>query len=134
MTNIVPPGRLGKGLLGEMGFIFRGKPREAYASSVAAASSASTASASGARKRAALDLRSLPALNSPDQSEGFLILDETISRLESADPQAAQIIRLRFYAGLTVEETAAALGVSAPTVKRTWVFARAWLKDAIEGS
>lgn len=45
MTNIVPPGQLGKELLGEMRFIFRGKPREAYASSVAAASSASTASA-----------------------------------------------------------------------------------------
>ncbi|MHC5027995.1 MAG: ECF-type sigma factor [Planctomycetota bacterium] len=88
----------------------------------------------GGRKRAALDLRSLPALDSPEQSEGFLILDETISRLEDADPKAADVVRLRFFAGLTVEETAAALGVSAPTVKRTWAFARAWLKDAIEGS
>jgi RNA polymerase sigma factor (TIGR02999 family) len=86
----------------------------------------------GGRKRAALDLRSLPALDTAEQSEGFLILDDAISRLEDADPQAASVVRLRFFAGLTVEETAAALGVSAPTVKRTWAFARAWLKDAIE--
>jgi RNA polymerase sigma factor (TIGR02999 family) len=88
----------------------------------------------GDRRRAALDLQSLPALDSAEQSEGFLILDETISRLEDSDAQAAQVVRLRFYAGLTVDETAAALGVSAPTVKRTWAFARAWLKDAIEQS
>ncbi|MHC5025074.1 MAG: ECF-type sigma factor [Planctomycetota bacterium] len=88
----------------------------------------------GDRKRMALDLRSLPDLECPEESEGFLILDETISRLESEDPQAAEVVRLRFFAGLTVEETAAALDVSAPTVKRRWAFARAWLKDAIERS
>ena len=86
----------------------------------------------GDRKRAALDLRSLPVLDNAEQSDGFLILDDAISRLESADPQAAAVVRLRFFAGLTVEQTAQALGVSAPTVKRTWAFARAWLKDAIE--
>jgi RNA polymerase sigma factor (sigma-70 family) len=48
------------------------------------------------------------------------------------DPHAAAVVRLRFFAGLTVEQTARALEVSAPTVKRTWAFARAWLKDAIE--
>jgi RNA polymerase sigma factor (TIGR02999 family) len=88
----------------------------------------------GDRKRVALDLRSLPDLDSPEQSEGFLILDETISRLEQEDPHAADVVRLRFFAGLTVEETAAALSLSAPTVKRRWAFARAWLMDAIEGS
>jgi RNA polymerase sigma factor (TIGR02999 family) len=85
----------------------------------------------GRHRRAALDLRALPALDTVEQSEGFLILDETISRLEGVDPHAATVVRLRFFAGLTIEETAAALGVSEPTVKRTWVFARAWLKDAI---
>jgi RNA polymerase sigma factor (TIGR02999 family) len=88
----------------------------------------------GGRRRAALDLKSLPDLDSPEQTEGFLILDDAISRLEQADPQAAQVVRLRFFAGLTVEDTAAALGVSAPTVKRAWAFARAWLKDTIEQS
>jgi RNA polymerase sigma factor (TIGR02999 family) len=86
----------------------------------------------GGRKRAALDLRSLPMLETAEESDGFLILDEAISRLEGVDPHAAAVVRLRFFAGLTVEQTARALEVSAPTVKRTWAFARAWLKDAIE--
>ena len=86
----------------------------------------------GGARLAALDLRALPTLATAEQSDGFLILDEAISRLERADPQAARVVRLRFFAGLTVERTAAALGVSAPTVKRTWAFARAWLKDTIE--
>jgi DNA-binding transcriptional regulator LsrR (DeoR family) len=41
------------------------------------------------------------------------------------DPHAATVVRLRYFAGLTIDETASALGVSAPTVKRTWAFARA---------
>jgi RNA polymerase sigma factor (TIGR02999 family) len=86
----------------------------------------------GRARRAALDLRSLPALAVAEECDGFLILDDAVSRLESADPKAAAVVRLRYFAGLTIEQTAAALGVSAPTVKRTWAFARAWLKDAIE--
>ena len=48
------------------------------------------------------------------------------------DGEAAAVVRLRYFAGLSIEQTAAALGVSAPTVKRTWAFARGWLKEAIE--
>ena len=59
--------------------------------------------------------------------EDFGALDEAMSRLEGKDPRAAQIVRLRYYAGLTVEETAKALGVSERTVKEDWAFARAWL-------
>jgi RNA polymerase sigma factor (TIGR02999 family) len=61
-----------------------------------------------------------------------LALDELVSRLESEDRQAAQVVRLRFYAGLNIEETAEALGVSPRTVKRNWQFARAWLADALK--
>jgi RNA polymerase sigma factor (TIGR02999 family) len=86
----------------------------------------------GSARQAALDLRSLPALATPEESEGFLILNDAISRLECADPQAAAVVRLRFFAGLTVEQAAAALGISEPTVKRSWAFARAWLKDTIQ--
>lgn len=68
-------------------------------------------------RRAALDLSSLPNPESERESAGFLILDETIERLESVDPEAAAVVRLRYFAGLSVEETAAALCVSAPTVK-----------------
>ena len=48
-------------------------------------------------------------------------------RLEQETPEAAKVVRLRFYAGLSVEETAAALGVSPRTVNREWQYARAWL-------
>jgi RNA polymerase sigma factor (TIGR02999 family) len=80
----------------------------------------------------ALELKDLPSLTTEQESEGFLVLDDAISRLESVDPQAAAVVRLRFYAGLSVEQTAAALGISATTVKRVWTFARAWLKESIE--
>ncbi|MFN0241800.1 MAG: ECF-type sigma factor [Planctomycetota bacterium] len=85
----------------------------------------------GAR-RAAIDLATLPNLDSERESAGFLILDDAIARLERVDPDAVAVVRLRYFAGLSVEETAAALAVSAPTVKRAWAFARGWLKEAIE--
>lgn len=83
-------------------------------------------------KRAATNLAALPDPNSAEESSGFLILDEAINRLGEGDAEAAAVVRLRFFAGLSVEETAAALGVSRSTVNRTWAFARAWLKEAIE--
>jgi len=85
----------------------------------------------GAR-RAALELTALPDPHSDDENSGFLILDSALSRLEGVDPDAAAVVRLRYFAGLDIDSTAAALGVSSATVKRTWAFARAWLKDAIE--
>jgi RNA polymerase sigma-70 factor, ECF subfamily len=56
-----------------------------------------------------------------------LALDEVLRRLEAVDGRRAQVVVCRFFAGLDVEETAAALGVSQATVKRDWSFARAWL-------
>ena len=60
----------------------------------------------------------------PDE---ILTIDEAICRLEKQDQTAAAVVRLRFYAGLTLEETAAGLGISVPTVGREWAFARAFL-------
>ncbi len=60
-----------------------------------------------------------------------LALDEAFQRLEKQDPRAADVVRLRFYAGLSVEETAEALDISERTVKREWAFARAWLYDTL---
>ena len=57
----------------------------------------------------------------------ILALDELISRLEQEEPHLAEVVRLRFFAGLSVEQTASALNVSPRTVKRDWAFARAWL-------
>jgi RNA polymerase sigma factor (TIGR02999 family) len=83
-------------------------------------------------RRAAVELAALPDPSSELENAGFLILDEALVRLEGVDPDAAAVVRLRYFAGLDVEETAAALGSSTATVKRTWAFARGWLKDAIE--
>jgi RNA polymerase sigma-70 factor, ECF subfamily len=54
-------------------------------------------------------------------------LDEALSRLESLDPEQARIVELRYFVGLSNEETADALGLSVATVKRRWALARAWL-------
>ncbi len=86
----------------------------------------------GDARRAAIELTALPDPNSEDESAGFLILDAALARLEDIDPEAASVVRLRYFAGLDIEETAAALGSSTATVKRNWAFARGWLKDAIE--
>ncbi len=60
-------------------------------------------------------------------SHQLLALDEALDRLEKRDPPMAKVVHLRYFAGLTVEETAKALGVSSITVKRRWRRARAWL-------
>lgn len=62
-----------------------------------------------------------------DQTLDVLALDEAIGRLASFDERKAQIVKLRFFAGLSVEETADALCLSASTVKSDWSYARAWL-------
>ena len=61
-----------------------------------------------------------------------LALDEALGHLTALDPEMARIVELRYFGGLTVEETADALGSSPATVKRHWAMARAWLKRAIE--
>lgn len=63
-----------------------------------------------------------------------LVLNDAIRRLRDVDPSAADVVRLRFFAGLSVAETAQTLDVSATTVKREWAFARAWLFNALGGS
>jgi len=64
--------------------------------------------------------------------EDILALDEAILRLEEQDARTAEVVHLRFFAGLSVEETANALEVSERTVKREWAVARAWLYEALK--
>ena len=64
---------------------------------------------------------------SPEQSEELVALDEALRRLEQVDPRQGRVVECRFFGGLTIEETAAALGVSPRTVKRDWAMAQAWL-------
>ena len=56
-----------------------------------------------------------------------MALDELLTRLAELDPQQARIVELRFFGGLSVEETADLLGISTATVKRDWAMAKAWL-------
>ncbi|HEY7500090.1 MAG TPA: sigma-70 family RNA polymerase sigma factor [Vicinamibacterales bacterium] len=60
-------------------------------------------------------------------------IDHALTRLQLLDPQQARIVELRFFAGLTVEETAEVLSISKTTVKRDWAMARAWLRRELEG-
>lgn len=62
-----------------------------------------------------------------DNHEDVLALDEALTRLEAIDKRQSQIVELRYFSGLTEEETAAALGIGLRTVKREWSVARAWL-------
>ena len=62
-----------------------------------------------------------------DNIDELLDLDAAITKLAAVEPELARLVELRYFAGLPVEETAQALGVSARTVKRNWAFARAWL-------
>jgi RNA polymerase sigma-70 factor, ECF subfamily len=73
-------------------------------------------------------------LISSERTEDFVALDAALDRLAKMDARQAQIVELRFFAGLSVEETAENLGISEKTVKRDWSVARAWLRGAIEGS
>lgn len=61
-------------------------------------------------------------------------LDDALSRLAEFDPEQARIVELRYFGGLTIEETAEAVGVSPATIKRQWVMARAWLKLQMESA
>ena len=69
--------------------------------------------------------------NEPDVD--LLAIDEALNKLAVIDEQQARVVELRFFSGLTVEETATALGISPKTVKRDWSVARAWLKREIGG-
>jgi RNA polymerase sigma-70 factor, ECF subfamily len=79
-----------------------------------------------------LDDAVLPAAPAPD-SVDTLDLDRALSRLEAIDPDAARLVELRFFAGLTLEETAAALDVSIATVKREWAVVKGWLHRELTG-
>ncbi len=67
-----------------------------------------------------------------ERPERFLLLDEALTKLESQDAQKANLVKLRFFAGLTNEQAARALGISTATADRAWAFARAWLKTEMD--
>jgi RNA polymerase sigma-70 factor (ECF subfamily) len=85
----------------------------------------------GAQARVTLEEGLLPG---GQQSIDLLALDEALQRLAELDPEQARLVELRFFGGLTVEETAEAMSISPATVKRHWTIARAWLARELEGT
>jgi RNA polymerase sigma factor (TIGR02999 family) len=68
-----------------------------------------------------------------DRPADLLALDEALERLEALDERQARVVECRFFAGMSVEETGAALAISPATVKRDWTLARAWLNRELDG-
>jgi RNA polymerase sigma factor (TIGR02999 family) len=76
----------------------------------------------------------LPDLAEPSSDTLDLVaLDEALSKLEALHPQKAQVVKLRFFAGRSLEETASMLGIARATAQRHWAFARAWLFGQLRG-
>lgn len=85
----------------------------------------------GDRRRVDLDVSIAPQDGlSPD----LLALDEALQLLESESPQKAELVKLRFFCGMSIEEASTALGISSATAKRYWTYARAWLYGRVKNS
>jgi RNA polymerase sigma factor (TIGR02999 family) len=84
----------------------------------------------GGRQRIELD----DVLDLSAPRHDVLALDDALTRLSQEEPAKAELVKLRFFAGLSLEEAADCLGISKATAKRHWAFARAWLFDALSDS
>jgi RNA polymerase sigma factor (TIGR02999 family) len=85
----------------------------------------------GTRNRLDIDAIDVAIQATPDQ---LLALDDALAKLTRADPAAARLVALRYFAGLTVEESGKALGISTATAYRHWNYARAWLHSELLGT
>jgi RNA polymerase sigma factor (TIGR02999 family) len=88
----------------------------------------------GGRDRITVDeatFNQVAGAESKDVALDLLVVDEALERLAALDSQQARIVELRFFGGLTVAETASALGISPATVKRHWSLAKAWLRREV---
>jgi RNA polymerase sigma factor (TIGR02999 family) len=79
-----------------------------------------------------LSLSAIEGWTPAECNEDILALDDLLAKLATADPRAARVVELRFFGGMTEEEVAEALNVSAITVKRDWKVARAWLMSRLQ--
>ena len=85
----------------------------------------------GDRRRVDLDGLELAA---SERSEDLLALDEALGQLAQVDPQAAQLVQLRYFGGVTIRQAAEILGVAPRTADFLWAYARSWLLEKIEGN
>jgi RNA polymerase sigma factor (TIGR02999 family) len=81
----------------------------------------------GGMRRVGLDAAAPAAPTEESAAEDLLALDEALRQFEAEEPLRARLVKLRYFAGLSIPEAAAALGVSVATAKRHWVYARSWL-------
>jgi RNA polymerase sigma factor (TIGR02999 family) len=83
-----------------------------------------------------LERRDLDAIEiaAPAPSEDLVALDEALTNLEAEDPVKARLVKLRYFAGLTEEDAASALGISRTTAQRHWRYAKVWLLKALRGA
>jgi RNA polymerase sigma factor (TIGR02999 family) len=88
--------------------------------------------AGGDRRR--LDLDNIELVMEEVNDDRLLALDEALRQLGAEDPRKADLVKLRFFAGLTAEQAAASLGVSTSTAEKDWAYARSWLRVAIDGT
>jgi RNA polymerase sigma factor (TIGR02999 family) len=86
--------------------------------------------AGGERARRDLDALDIAL---PEIPEDLLALDEALNKLAATDRKAAELVHLRFFAGLPLPEAAPMLGISPRTAARLWAYARAWLHQEIQG-
>jgi RNA polymerase sigma factor (TIGR02999 family) len=84
----------------------------------------------GDLERAEIELSSLPTRMSSDE---LVALDEALEKLKHEDPAKAQLVTLRYFGGMTIEQAAEVLGISRVTAHRYWTYARAWLHQQITG-
>ena len=78
-----------------------------------------------------IDLEKIEAAAAVESKSDLIAIDEALERLAAMDARQAQVVELRFFAGLTVEETGEVMGISPSSVKREWAFARAWLESQL---
>jgi RNA polymerase sigma factor (TIGR02999 family) len=70
-------------------------------------------------------------LAAPAEDDQILAIDEALARFSAVDPQKAELVKLRYFVGMTIEEAAGAMGISEATAKRWWDYARAWLRAEV---
>ena len=81
-----------------------------------------------------MDLDNIELPTPVTDDEALLRVNEALEKLAAADPRKAELVKLRYFVGMTFEETASVLGITVPVAKQWWAYARAWLSVELGGS
>ncbi len=120
-------GQVGNGQFANRGHFFTAAAEAMYRILIDHARRRATEKRGGARRRVTLE----EGHRITDSPEGMIALDDVLAQFAAIDAQKADLVKLRFFAGLTMPEAAAVLGVSLATAERWWLFARTWLYAAL---